>query len=169
MSKPDSLFKADEYARLRAAVIINPLDLDNEWTNLPMLVMEAGEFCAIAIKRRDAAKGELADASNASAAKLRSVLVDGKKRSEAQIESEKMLAPAVVDAQLRFEQRKSDVDRWAALVEALRVKQSSLKHISELIVAGYLTRDSFAKNHRPVTDAATRAQVNDNIRKRLAK
>ena len=134
--------------RLNARLSTNMLRLDQELTEMPMLVMDATEAAAFAYSARDMAQHDLAVAEASAAAKLREIPAgenrDGtpKMRSETQIASELSSQRPVKEARTKVEEAKLDASLWSALVDALRTKSKSLDRVSDLMIAGYLTPDS---------------------------
>ena len=150
------MYKSDVYARLRAKLHIDPLELDHQLMEMPQLVQDCGEVVAECINMRDAATTDLKTAESRAADKLRSrhIVVDGKdgpvnkQRSEAQITSEIPSMPEVRKAAETLETVKLDLALWQTLMDSLRTKNASLKTTAELIISGYLTRDSIHSNRR---------------------
>jgi hypothetical protein len=134
----------ETYERLRSKLTLDPLDLDQELIELPMLIMEAAELTANRVTDRDRAKNEL-DVAMAQAADhlRRTPVTDGKGgtkvRSEAQIETEIPLYDNVQSAVTKLEDAKLELALWQALCDSLRAKRDSLKLFADLTISGYLS------------------------------
>lgn len=132
------------YERLRSKLKLDPLDLDQELIELPLLIQEAAELTAHRVTSRDRAKNAL-DVAMAQAADhlRRAPVADGKGgtklRSEAQIETEIPLYDNVQEAITKMEDAKLELALWQALCDALRAKRDSLKLYADLTISGYLS------------------------------
>jgi len=137
------------YDRLKAQLRPNPLNIDQELIEMPALVMEAAEMTAFAVAARDAAAFDFDLAEARAADDLRVATganKDGspKMKSEAQIKSELPNHPLVRTARAKVEETKLDTALWMALSSAMHTKSGSLERVSNLIQAGFITRDSVA-------------------------
>jgi hypothetical protein len=148
--------------RLRAAVRINMMRIDEELIENPSNLMECGEQVAFAANFRDTAHNGVEYAEAIAADELRRELIEpvpepgdedrdpparkkpgtGKRRSEAQIKSEIPNYPAVKRAQRRLEDAKLEFSLWMAIMEGLRAKSASLENVSRLIISGYISNSS---------------------------
>jgi hypothetical protein len=144
----------EEYRRLRGKLTINPMQLDQEWIEMPQLVQDATEYAMSAVQMRDSAKSILAFREAEAANTLRNRMVvsgkggEPKQRTESQINSEVPLDDAVQQAQADFIDCKYDADLWMGLVDSLREKSRALKTMSELMVTGFLTPAGMVTNAR---------------------
>lgn len=150
------------YQRLRKKLTLDPLELDQELIELPMLVMEAAEEAAEALSKRDRAKNGLDIAMAVAADHLRrEPILDAKggvkTRSEAQIATEVALYESVQNAQEDVEDTKLNLALWQALVNALQTKRDSLKKYSDLTLAGFLSPNAALDQRRTDIRAASEA------------
>lgn len=134
------MHQGQEYARLRARLAIDPMQLDRELMELAPDVQSAAEYCAEAIQIRDALDHAV-DVARAEAARKIRILASGsdKKPSEAQIASEVPLDAKVEAAVQEHAEAKLDAALWQALVASFGEKGSSLRRVCEMTVAGFLT------------------------------
>lgn len=155
-----------DYERLRLKLIFDPLDIDQELIELPMLMIEAAEYTSDALSERDRCKNELDLVQSETADALRTrPVTDGKggmkTRSEAQIETEVPLFQSVQDAVAKLEQAKHRLALWQALVDALRAKRDSLKIYADLTISGYLTPNSAIDKRKADIRNASNARKKD--------
>lgn len=137
----------EEYIRLKRATEIDVLRLDEEFMQLATNQMEAGEFCALYINRKDQAEAALKLAQSVAAHELRQMPNSaGKPRAEAQIASEIPLNPDVRAAQEEFHVAVYNVNLWKNLADSLRSKASATQEIAKLINAGYMTPTAHRRN-----------------------
>ena len=134
-----------QWNRIKASISVNMQDLDEHIMQLPSLLMEAAEFTALAIRQRDQADHDLKVTSALVADGLRQ---EHDKISEAKINSMLPMDEDYNNAREKLEQLKADASLWQALVDAIRTKQSALKMITELLIAGYLTKATVASDAR---------------------
>jgi hypothetical protein len=142
-----------QYEQLQKKLVLDPMELDQELIELPMLIMEANEQCAHCLSARDRAKNDLDLAMAEAADDLRSQTVsDGKGgfkvRSEAQITTEIALYKSVQEAQRVVESAKLDLALWQALCDSFRTKRDSLKIFSDLTISGYLSPNAALTQRR---------------------
>lgn len=128
------------YKRLRARLGVDTLRLSEELERNPDLVQEIGEHLAMAISRRDDKAIELKEVKSLAGSELR--YAEGKKLAEAQVTAELDGHADVMEATRRHEAAKLDASLWGTLMDSAKTKTSSLKHISELTVSGWLTPNS---------------------------
>ena len=129
------------YMLLRARLRFDPMRLNEELIEHPMVLQEACEACVEAIKQRDQLNNYLSFVEAEVSEQLRPA-PDGKWRSETMVKSMLPNQPKIMDATVRLEDAKALAGRWTALVESLRAKGSSLKRMAELITVGYMTSNS---------------------------
>ena len=131
------------YMRLRGALQIDPLQLDREFTEHPMLLMEVMEAAASANDERDKLKQMLSIVRAQTAAKLRSEQFEDSKgnlksKSESQIGSEIDMQDAVIEAEADYDAARFDASLWTALYESTRAKGHSLRELAALTLSGFL-------------------------------
>jgi len=144
----------DDFEGLKRRLTIDPMELDQELIQLPMLTMEVMEITTDKLLERDQAKVALDLAMAEAADDLRGKLItDGKGnakvRSEAQIDTEVAMYGTVQAAQERLEQAKHSLAMWQALADAVRTKRDSLKIYADLTISGYLS-PNYAYDQRKV-------------------
>lgn len=143
-------YKPSIYYELRQrATRMDPLRLGEEIIELPDLIMTVGEHLATVQAARDIAVNDLKVAQATAASMLRRDVKPGEKpKSESQVTADVPKHPLVKKAMEEVERTKLDAALWTALMEAAQSKQSALKRLTELIVAGYLSSASFATARR---------------------
>lgn len=141
------------YQRLRASLVIDPMEIDRDLIELPSNIMEASEKAANAVSEKDIAEASLKLAEAEAAHAIRMRAEDGKQPSEAYITREVPRSLEVRKAVEALEDAKLNAALWKALVEALRAKKSSLETMSTLIVAGFLTTDHIVRHRRSEMNA----------------
>lgn len=127
------------YSRLRARLIIDKGALDQELIDMPSLIHEAMECAVFAVTARDEAKRDLDYASADAAMELRGL---EKKPAESAIPGMTLLSQSVADAIQKFDDAKSDLGFWNAIVQGMDAKQTSLKALVQLSAQGYFTVNS---------------------------
>lgn len=132
-----SISNEEDYMRLRARLIIDPLMLDDELIHMPMLIMEASEHAMNAIHKRDEAKAVLEWTRANVAASLRADT--SVKRTDASVAADIQLDADYGRAQDELLAWGHDASLWQALVDALREKSRSLNKTADLMLSGYLT------------------------------
>lgn len=143
----------ETFERIQRRLTFDPLEIDQELIELPMLIMEASEQTAHCLSARDRAKNDVDLAIAEASDHLRQqTTTDGKGgqklRSEAQIETEVPMYQSVQDTQRTLEQAKLDLALWMALCDSLRTKRDSLKVYSDLVISGYLTPNAALNQRR---------------------
>jgi hypothetical protein len=140
------------YERLKTKLVLDPLELDQELIELPMLIMECAEYTSEKLAQRDRCKNALDLAMAEASDGLRTELTidvkgNNKQRSEAQISSEVFLDEGVQRSLTDLEQ--------SALMDSLKAKRDSLKIFSELTISGYLSPNVALDNRRAEIRAAS--------------
>lgn len=125
-----------EYSRLRAKLVIDPLDLDSALINLAMEQMDVAECVATASTIRDQCRFDKERIEADVAANMRN---SDTKISEKRIESEIVLYDEVLNAHNRLVEADRDLALWKGLADSIRTKSSSIRAIADLIQAGYRT------------------------------
>lgn len=151
MTENEPIFERETYRFIRNKVSIDLLTVDNELSEIPVLIQQAGECACSAIDARDKAKDQLEKTESIAATNLRIPISTGegksKSRSETQIESELPQNEFVQQAKKAYAQAKLDASLWQNLCDALRTKAASIRTAADLITAGFLTTD-FVLNRR---------------------
>lgn len=132
------MFMEDEYNRAKQRLKIDLMDIDTEFVEHPMRMQAVIEYATDMMQVRDTAATTLKQTIALSADRLRVAGEDGKLPSEAKLNSLSLLDPEVVTATEELAEAEHDLRYWQGLAESYRAKGSSLKHISELTVAGWL-------------------------------
>ena len=148
------------YERLKTKLELDPLELDQELIELPMLIMECAEYTSEKLAQRDRCKNALDLAMAEASDGLRTELTidvkgNNKQRSEAQISSEVFLDEGVQRSLTDLEQSKYELALWQALMDSLKAKRDSLKIFSELTISGYLSPNVALDNRRAEIRAAS--------------
>lgn len=156
MVTPDH--ESDSYARLRQSLTVDTLRLGEEVVEFPMLLMEVGEHCAVAVARQDIAANDLKTAMAEAADQLRSAVGEnGKAPSEARVTAGLAKHKKVVAATRELEGAKLDRALWAALVDAVKAKQSAVKQTTDMTLAGYMsTGSAYDSRKKELNDAPHR-------------
>lgn len=162
-----TIYRAKDYARLRAQLSIDLHDLTGELVKMPALLMETCECAGEAMRARDKASFDHKTGMALAAAEMRGeVLPSGKSRSEASINSELPLHPRVIEYQEALEEAGASATYWNALVEGMRAKQSSLKRLSDLTITGYLSTSSAYRKDSESTDPVVSRIREEQVQKR---
>ena len=145
------------YDRLRAALSIDKMHLDNELMMLPANTQEAGELCSNAIHRRETCALIVKVVVAKTAEALRNVPTEGnKQKSEAQVNSETPHHPHVAEANREFERFREEAALWQVLASSWDVKRSALRATCELIASGYISSASITETRREDINAERR-------------
>lgn len=143
----------DVYQRLKSKLVFDPLEIDQELIELPMIIMDAAEETAERLSARDRAKNALDLASAEASDELRRTdILDAKGnpkiRSEAQILTEVPLNKNVQGCLIELENAKYDLALWHSLIDALKAKRDAMKVYADLTISGYLSPSSALNNRR---------------------
>ena len=130
------------YMQLRAELALDEHNLDRDFVRMPMLMVETIEHRIVADQTVVERKNELTLICATESAEMREELQNNKVRSEASIASELPMREAVVAARDNLNEVMSDAALWAGLVDCVRIKLTSMKALSELTIAGYVTPNS---------------------------
>ena len=148
---------SEQYQRLRSALAVDMLRFDHELMTIAQVIQEGAECAADAARARDEAKHQRDIEIASASAVLRSTADErGKYPSETQIGSEIALVDAVQDAKQALILAESDADKWRALVDALKNKKEVLRTLSDQIVAGFMSPNSFTCDTRAEMSAQRR-------------
>jgi hypothetical protein len=141
--------KPDKYTWLKQYTPIDLLTIDEQITQMPVLIQECGECTSQAIEIREMAKSDLERIGAIVSNQLRSQL-DGKGNppSEQKIGSKLPAEAEYIEALASLSEARLDAGLWTSLMEALRVKSSSLKVSADLMVSGYITQSSILARRR---------------------
>lgn len=154
------MHKEREYIRLRSSLAIDPLALNEELVEFPMLLMDCCEIAGECLRERDRCDMAYKTALALAAAELREEpLQNGKARSEAAVSSEAPLQEGPQEAMAALEQAKANLSYWNALVDAMKAKQSSLRRMCDLHVSGYMSSASAVEDARREMAEARRAKA----------
>lgn len=139
----------DAYNRLKGQLRIDPLTLDDQLSDLPMLCQDVGEFLAeisadldYETKRAD----DLAASLNLQFRDEHEIRKE--KVTEALIKNEVSNAPDMVKLQNVVLQLKYEKSLWSNLFDSWRAKTSALKYYCQMTVAGYITPNAAYSNVR---------------------
>jgi len=139
------MYMEKEYNIAKAHLRIDMMDLETEFIEHPSRIQTVIEFTADVMQVRDTAamllKVEVAEAAE----RLRVPDKDGKLPSETKLNSLSLLDAKVLLATEALAEAEHDLRYWQGLAESYRAKGSSLKHISELTVAGWLAPNTNRK------------------------
>ena len=149
------MFMEKEYEDAKKHLRIDIMDLENEFIEHPSRMQAVIECTTDMMQVRDIAAVSLKQMIAQAAERLRVPdEKDGKLPSEAKLTSLSMLDPTVVTATEELAEAEHDLRYWQGLSESYRAKGSSLKHISELTVSGFLAPSQNRKQELQVTRAA---------------
>jgi len=132
------MYMEKEYNRAKLALRIDMMDLETEFIEHPSRLQMVVECAADAMQVRDTSSMLLKLEVAQAAERLRIPDKDGKMPSETKLNSLSLLDTKVVEATDALAEAEHDLRYWQGLAESYRAKGSSLKHISELTVAGWL-------------------------------
>lgn len=142
-------FKKEQFIWFKARRELDLLRVDEDLMELPSLVQEAGECCAIANEFRDQAKEEFEVVKANLAQQLRDLpLNGGKVRSETMVESQLRLYEPYTAAQQKYQQARLDSALWATMIESMRIKSHSCRVVADLLNSGFLTVDYVRQRRR---------------------
>jgi hypothetical protein len=132
------MFMESEYNTAKLRLKIDMMDLETEFIEHPSRMQAVIECTTDMMQIRDTAAASLKQIIAIAAEQLRVPDKDGKLPSEAKLNSLSVLDKNVVLATEELAEAEHDLRYWQGLSESYRAKGSSLKHISELTVAGWL-------------------------------
>lgn len=138
----------DRYRILKHRTILDLMRLDEELSEMSVLLHEAGEIAVAAAEAADRAKADLEVACSSLASEMRNVPDGAKAPSEARIASEVLTQEDYLRAQELLSRARLDAALWRNLQDALRTKSSSIRAAADLIAAGYLTADHITSKRR---------------------
>jgi hypothetical protein len=144
-----------QYRELKARLVIDILQIDQELIRLPPDTQEVAEYCAQALQLRDAC---------AHALELDKALAGTRMReAEEQIAQNRVQAQIPLDNRVQISQQaldeaKFDVALWQALLKAYEEKGSSLRRICDMMLAGFLTPSSIQADARAQIRAASKSK-----------
>ena len=135
---------------LRNKLGIDLLNLDQELMEMPVLVQDAAEQAALANDEERAARHNFDLVQSEAARKLRSIPEgsDKKPPSEEKLKSLLPLEEDVANARIAYDAAQTTSAVANALVSSLREKARMLQKISDLIIAGYITKNFAVDNSR---------------------
>ncbi len=148
------MFMEREYEAAKARLRIDMMDLEAEFIEHPSRMQTVIECSTDMMQVRDTASAALKQIIAQAAERLRVPDKDGKLPSEAKLNSLSVLDAAVIKATEELAEAEHDLRYWQGLAESYRAKGSSLKHISELTVAGWLAPNSSRKQELQTARAA---------------
>lgn len=144
-----NVWRHKSYVRLRGKLEINRDALDDDVIELPMVVQEISEIVELASIRVTAAKTSYAEVYAAAGAALRDTPTrTGKPASEASITARAPFEEGVPEAAMAVKEAEASFALWKRLLDSFRVKQSSIKRLSEFILAGYMSNSSVTDSIR---------------------
>ena len=132
------MFMESVYNTAKLCLKIDMMDLETEFIEHPSRMQAVIECTTDMMQVRDTAAATLKQIIAIAAEQLRVPDKDGKLPSEAKLNSLSVLDKNVVIATEELAEAEHDLRYWQGLAESYRAKGSSLKHISELTVAGWL-------------------------------
>lgn len=152
--------------RLRAALIINRNDLDNEISHQPTLYMDASDLFSFCASKRDHFKNELARLEGAVAQELRAA--EGK-QTESAIKEQIPLDTEVIATKgyLGFWQDK--MNTASGLRDSIEQRGRMLKELTALYIAGYYQSGAVVSSKHKVNDFDAQEGRKAMHRARLAK
>ena len=148
------MFMEKEYEDAKRHLRIDIMDLENEFIEHPSRMQAVIECTSDMMQVRDTCSTALKQTISVAADKLRVPDKDGKLPSETKLTSLSLLDPAVVTSTEELAEAEHDLRYWQGLSESYRAKGSSLKHISELTVAGFLAPSQNRKQELQAVRAA---------------
>jgi hypothetical protein len=149
---------AERYVVLKRFVNLDLMRLDEELSEISVLLHEAGELTVMANDTRDSKKLNLARIESQVGFQLRRQIEaeEGKPPAETRIARMLPDEPSIVDAQSELSQAELDANLWRNLQDALRTKSLSIRAATDLISAGYLSADQItSKRHREMRQPRT--------------
>jgi hypothetical protein len=147
----------DSYEQLRSRLAIDLMNIDDELMRMPSLVQDAAELAAAASDAENETH-LVYDISKAQfALRVRS---EGHERvTEASIDRQAPLDPAVQAARQDYEHARTYASLCGSLVSSLRTKSSLLQKASDLMVAGFVTPSSAYERERGTIRRARNEQA----------
>lgn len=142
------MFEASQFKMLRASLTIDIMRMDDELIQHPMLMQSVTELAADALREHDALKHELDLTVAEVGSRIRKAQTpeNGKGPTIAELQEFVTRDKKVIEANTNLENAKQDLAYWRGLADSYRTKGSSLKHLSELIQAGYLAPNSVRRS-----------------------
>lgn len=149
------MYMEKEYEAAKSRLRIDMMDLETEFIEHPARMQTVIECAADMMQVRDAASMTVKQVTAIVAERLRVPDKDGKLPSETKIASQAPLDGDVIQAIEQLAEAERDLRYWQGLSESYRAKGSSLKHISELTVAGWLAPNANRKQELQAARAAS--------------
>jgi predicted RNase H-like nuclease (RuvC/YqgF family) len=130
------------YERLKAFLPVDLVEIDRDLAQMPVIAQEAAELAAEMMNKVATAKQELDIARAQAAQQLRNMLVAGKPRSEARIETEMPL-----DRGVQMRQREVDALEYRFqiakdLARNMQKKSDQITNATNMIMKGWMTPNS---------------------------
>ena len=145
------MYQEEKYMRAKDRLRIDMMDLETEFIEHPSRLQDVVETACDLMQVRDTCAQMLKLETASAAERLRVPGEDGKLPSEAKLNSLAPLDNKVIEATTDLAECEHDLRVWQGLADSYRAKGSSLKHISELTVAGWLAPNA---NRRQELQAA---------------
>lgn len=143
------IFRPDKYQWLRKKLPLDLMAMDEELSEISLLLHEAGEYAVNASDSADCAKDNVALVQAECAARMRQQTDDkGKSPSEAAIASSMPAEPSYIEALSLYNRAKLDAALWRNLQDAFRVKSSSMRAVADLVAAGFISQDHILSKRR---------------------
>lgn len=147
----------DHFERLRRYLTTDPLDIENTFATTPMIMQEAGELAARAIRIRDTAKDNIGVAEANATDRLRKILVNGKEPAQNRIDSMLPKDEEVQQAKEAHRAAAYDAHICQTLCESLKSQSMTSYKVADLVVSGYFQPSALAARRREGLHAAREA------------
>ena len=147
MDNLEPKFMTDRFRILRGKVSLDLMRLDENTETLPSLIQESGECAGYAMEIRDTLKEELEYVYAAEFSRLKSP-PEGKPPSD-DVTNNAAIASVVYQSKLKeYQEARLDAKIWQNLANSLDKKSFSINTSAQLIISGYITRDSIIERRR---------------------
>jgi hypothetical protein len=147
MDNLEPKFMTDRFRILRGKVSLDLLRLDENTETLPSLIQESGECAGYAMEIRDTLKEDLKFVYATEFSRLKSP-PEGKTPSDVVTDNEVIASDAYQQKLKEYQEARLDAMIWQNLANSLDKKSFSINTSAQLIISGYITRDSIIERRR---------------------
>jgi len=143
------VLQPEKYKWFKCKLPLDLMAMDEELSEISILIHEAGEYAVIASDTADSAKDNLALVQAECAARMRKQTDEkGKGPSETAIASSMPSEPNYIEALNLYNRAKLDAALWRNMQDAFRTKSSSMRVVADLVAAGFISQDHILSKRR---------------------
>lgn len=140
----DAITNRARYESFKSQLRFDPLRIDDELMEYPALVQEVNELLSTRIAARDALDHEVDLIKAQVETRIRRSSGENKITENA-VKSAVLLDREVIAITQYLQDARQDVGAWTALSDAFKQKSYSMARYAELLIAGFIARDSALK------------------------